>query len=193
MFKLRLPLVAWVILTGVPLTLGEQKGGDAATLMAAQRDAMKRLSFMDGVWKGTASMHSPSDETHTFTQTERIGPFLDGTIKLIEGRGYEEDGSVNFNAFAIISYDPDKKVYNMRSYAGGRLGDYVFTPTEDGFSWEIPAGAMTIRYTATIKDGAWHEVGDRIMPDGPSIRFIEIDLRRIGSTDWPAAGAVSPE
>jgi hypothetical protein len=30
--------------------------------------------------------------------------------------------------------------------------------------WEIPAGQMTIRYTCVVKDGAWREVGDRIMP-----------------------------
>ena len=30
--------------------------------------------------------------------------------------------------------------------------------------WEIPAGPMKIRYTATVKDGKWLEVGDRIQP-----------------------------
>jgi len=35
--------------------------------------------------------------------------------------------------------------------------------TSDGYVWEIPAGPATIRYTAVIKNGAWREVGDRIV------------------------------
>jgi hypothetical protein len=56
--------------------------------------------------------------------------------------------------------------------------------------WEIPAGPMTIRYTAVIKDGSWKEVGDRIIPGHAPVRFFEMELKRVGDTDWPAAGAI---
>ena len=62
-----------------------------------------------------------------------------------------------------------------------------------GFTWEIPAGSMTIRYTAVVKDGTWSEVGDRMLPDQEPIGFFEMTLKRVGDTDWPAAGAVPPE
>jgi hypothetical protein len=78
----------------------------------------------------------------------------------------------------------------MRSYAMGHAGDFVLTPTADGFSWEIPAGPMTIRYTAVIKDGTWREVGDRIMPEKEPVRFFEMNLTRVGDSTWPAGGAV---
>jgi hypothetical protein len=94
----------------------------------------------------------PSGEKHNITQTERVGPFLDGSIKVIEGRGYEGDGSVGFNALAIISYDLETRAYNMRSYAQGYVGDFALTPTADGFEWEIPAGPMAMRYTAVIRE-----------------------------------------
>ncbi len=81
----------------------------------------------------------------------------------------------------------------MRSYAQGRTGDFVLTPTSDGFTWEIPAGPMTIRYTAVVKDGKWREVGDRIMPGQPPVRFFERNLVRVGNTDWPGMGAISPK
>jgi hypothetical protein len=42
-----------------------------------------------------------------------------------------------------------------------------------------------------IKDGAWREVGDRIMPGKEPVRIFEMNLTRVGDTDWPAAGAVS--
>jgi hypothetical protein len=158
--------------------------------MSAQVDAMKRVAAMDGVWRGPAWTLLPSGGKHTIVQTERVGPFLGGTVKVIEGRGYEADGSVSFNAFAVVSYNPATRAYTMRSYAMGLSGDYVFTPTDDGFMWEIPAGPAIIRYTTTIKNGTWREVGDRIMPGAPAVRILEMNLTRVSDTSWPAAGAV---
>ncbi|MDH3290221.1 MAG: DUF1579 domain-containing protein [Gemmatimonadota bacterium] len=177
---------------GVPSIASGQGHPDPAVLTAAQREAMSRLAVMDGTWKGSAWTMLPSGEKHTITQTERVGPFLSGSVKVIEGRGYEDDGSVAFNALAVISYDPATHAYAMRSYAQGHAGDFVITLTTDGFQWEIPAGPMTIRYTAVIRDGTWREVGDRISPDREPVRFFEMTLTRVGDTDWPAAGAVHP-
>src|SRR5207247_6977088 len=116
---------------------------DAATLMAAEREAMIRLAFMDGVWRGTAWTILPSGDKHIVTQTERIGPFLDSSVKVIEGRGYDPDGKVTFNAFGIISYNPATRVYTLHAYAQGNDGDFVLTPTADGYAWEIATGSMT--------------------------------------------------
>jgi len=166
---------------------------DSAALIKAQRDAMAPLAFMDGVWRGPAWTMLPSGEKHNIIQTERIGPFLDGSVKVIEGRGYNPDGSVGFNAFGTISYNPATHVYTLHSYALGNVGDFVLNRTADGYVWEIPAGPMTIRYMAVIKDGTLHEVGDRIMPGKDPVRIFDMTLKRIGDTNWPAAGAVSPK
>jgi hypothetical protein len=174
-----------------PLALA-QAPSDPAPLIAAQREAMAALFFMDGVWRGPASIILASGEKRTVNQTERIGPFLDGSVKVIEGRGYGEGDKVTFNAFGIISYDPAKKTYSLRSYAMGQSGDFAFTPTPDGYIWEIPAGPAKIRYTATVKDNTLHEVGDRIMAGRDPIRFFEMKLTRVGNTDWPAGSPVSP-
>jgi len=112
---------------------------------------------------------------------------------VIEGKGYEADGSVGFNAFAVVSYDPASETFTMRSYAMGRAGDFELTPTENGFTWEIPAGPATFRYTATVKAGEWHQVGERIVEGQEPFQFFAMDLKRLGDTDWPAAGAVAPE
>lgn len=194
MFSHRLKVLALLIVTaGLYSDASAQGPPDPAPLIAAQQKAMTPLGFMDGEWRGTAWTVVPSGEKHTITQTERIGPFLDGSVKVIEGRGYEADGRVSFNALAIISYSSDKQAYNMRSFAQGRSGDFALTPLADGFVWDIPAGPMTIRYTATIKDGTWHEVGDRIVPGKDPVRFFEMNLKRVGDTTWPAAGAVAPK
>jgi hypothetical protein len=49
---------------------------------------------------------------------------------------------------------------------------------------------MTLRYTVTITETTWHEVGDRIMPNAEPVRFMEMTLTRTGASDWPAAGAI---
>lgn len=160
-------------------------------LIPAQQAALAKLSFMDGLWRGTASTLLPSGEKHTITQTERAGPFLDGSIKVVEGRGYDADGKVTFNAFGTISFNPGTGTYTLHSYAMGSVGDFALTPTATGFSWEIPAGPMTIRYTATFKDGSWQEFGDRVILGKDPIRFFEMNLKRIGDTTWPGSGSVA--
>ena len=193
MIRHRFAAVAFLLMIlGASLAALGQGRPDPA-LIAAQREAMVPLAYMDGVWRGPAWTILASGEKHTVTQTERIGPFLDGSVKVIEGRGYEPDGKVTFNAFATISYNPSSRAYTLHSYAQGYVGDFTFKPTADGYVWEIPAGQMTIRYTAVIKDGALREVGDRIMPGKDPVRFFEMNLKRVGDTNWPAAGAVSPK
>ena len=194
MHNYRVVKLAILLLTlGTALTVSAQERSDPATLIAAQKQAMAQLAVMDGIWRGPAWTILPSGEKHSITQTERIGPFLDGSIKVIEGRGYEPDGRVGFNAFGIVSYDPATKAFSLHSHAQGRVGDFVLKPITDGYVWEIPAGPMTIRYTATIKDGSWLEVGDRIMPGKEPVRFFEMNLKRVGDNTWPAAGAVPPK
>lgn len=176
----------------LPALACAQQRPDPAALQAAQREAMQAFARLDGVWRGTATSTLPSGEKHVITQTERVGPFLGGTLRVVEGRGYEPDGRVGFNAFAIVSYDPVAKAYTTRSYTMGRQGDFPWTPTADGFTWEVPAGpGATVRYTATVKDNTWHEVGDRIVAGKEPQRIFEMTLQRVGDTDWPAAGAVS--
>ena len=170
-----------------------QQFPDSATLLAAQKEAMAKLQTMNGVWRGTATVTMPSGEKRVITQTERIGPFLDGSLKVIEGRGYEPDGRVTFNALGIVSYNPAARAYSMRSYAQGHSGDFVFKPTADGYTWDIPAGPATIRYTATIKADVLNEIGERIVTGGEPVRIFEMTLKRVGDTDWPAAGTVAPK
>lgn len=188
----RYPLTLCSLLLLVLISAADfaQQRPDPAMLIAAQKEAMAPLAYMDGVWRGPAWTIQSSGVKHNIIQTERIGPFLDGSVKVIEGRGYEPDGKVTFNAFGTISYDVNKKAYTLHSYAQGYVGDFSLKPTADGFVWEIPAGPVTMRYTATVKDGTWHEVGDRMVPGKEPERFFEMNLKRMGDTSWPAADAV---
>ncbi|HYI39753.1 MAG TPA: DUF1579 domain-containing protein [Allosphingosinicella sp.] len=156
----------------------------------AQREAMKALAFMDGAWRGRAQTEQmPSG----FVHTERSGPLLDASVRLIEGRSYDEKGATRFNAFAVISYDPARRAYSMRSYALGYAGDFPLTVRPDGYSWTQPAGpGAVIRYVATVKGGEWVEIGHRSVGDGVPEKVFEMRVRRIGSTNWPQDDAVGP-
>jgi hypothetical protein len=171
-----------------------QPGYDPSARIAAQKEAMKALAMLDGEWRGQAKSLRQDGGWHEMTQVERVGTILDGTVRVVEGRGYEADGSLSFNAFAVISYDPDTKVYSMRSYSGGRAGDFPIVPTQDGFTWDIQAGPnMKIEYVATVKDGQWTEIGTRVSKDGPPVQFIAFTVTRLGDSVWPAAGIVPPK
>src|SRR4051812_22663049 len=93
-----------LLVAAFPAEAGQAPPSPQATI-AAQRAALAKLGFMDGVWRGAAWSITPNGR-HDIVQTERIGAFLDGSVKVLEGRGYNEDGSVGFNAFGIISFDP---------------------------------------------------------------------------------------
>lgn len=163
---------------------------DPAARIAAQREAMKALSFMDGAWRGRAETDRfPAG----FTHTERSGSLLDGSVRLVEGRSYDESGGTRFNAFAIISYDPVRRTYTMHSHAMGFVGDFPLEVRPDGYSWTRPAGpGAVIRYTATVKGGEWREVGERVAGETAPVKTFEMRLNRIGPTTWPEAGAVGP-
>ncbi len=166
---------------------------DPAPTIAAQREALKPLAAMNGLWRGDATTVLPNGERRTVTQTERIGPFLGGTLKIIEGRGYDSNGKLAFSAFGIVSFNPATQLYSLRSYAHGRQGDFPFSPTADGYTWDVPAGpGAVIRYTATIAGSRLREVGDRIVGSEAPTRVFEMTLERIGDTDWPEGGAIGP-
>lgn len=56
-----------------------------------------------GAWTNRSP---PSGEKRHLVQTDRFGPFLGGSVKVIDGSGYLPDGTVGFNSLGIISLDP---------------------------------------------------------------------------------------
>lgn len=177
-----------LIAASAPPALAQE---DAAPRIAAQQEAMRKLAMLDGVWRGTAKHYGRGGVVEV-TQTERVGPLLDGAIRVVEGRAYDSDGKTQFNAFGVISYDPATRAYSMHTNALGHTATVPLTPTPDGFRWELPRGPGVARYVATVKDGRWREVGDFELPGRAPIRIVEMELERIGDSDWPSEGAIPP-
>jgi len=165
---------------------------DPAPLIAAQKEAMKKLAWMAGRWQGPA-WEAGGGHRLEMIQTERIGPMLDGAVMVVEGKAFLPDGKpAGFNALGVISYDPMKKAYTFQSWSQGRQGSFPLTVNDDGsWTWSLQAGPMTMKYTTTREGGGWREVGEMIRPDGTSTRIFEMTLKRVGDTDWPRVGEAS--
>jgi len=155
--------------------------------------AMAKLGFVRGVWRGVAEGVTADGKRYKVTQTERMGPMLGGDVIVIEGRGYESDGSTGFNALAVVSWEPHAQKYEMRAYAQGNAGTFELTLTADGYVWQIPAGPdAIIKYTATVTSNHWREVGEYIAKDQAPVSVFEMNLDKVGETDWPLTTPITP-
>ena len=188
-----LSLLRWLALMSLGVSTAFAAGPpDTAALLAAQKKALAPLRAFDGLWRGPATVVGPDGRALSLIQTERVGPLLSGTVRLIEGRGHRSDGSVAFNALAVISFNPQDGTYNFRSYAQGHEGDFPLTVKDGEFVWTIQAGPATIRYAASVKDGVWYETGERTLAGQAPVRIFEMKLQRVGDTDWPAGAGIGP-
>lgn len=152
-------------------------------------DPLAPFAWMDGRWRGEARVTTREGPV-AITQTERSGELLGGRLRLVEGKGYDEDGSVVFNALGVIAAAAGGG-YEMRSWTLEQAGGFPIAVEEHGFRWEIPAGPATIRYRATFANGVWTEIGERVVEGRPPMEVFRMELRRIGDTDWPAGGGLA--
>jgi hypothetical protein len=157
---------------------------------AANRDAMKKLDFLAGKWRGDASITQGPKGAMKLTQTEDVQYRLGGVIMHVEGTGrgkqagMDEEG-ILFNAFAVISYEAKDKKYKIRAYRmEGTSVDAELTLLEKGkgFIWGFkePTRGVEVKYTMTItsKD-EWHEVGEYTLDGKTWTKFIEMTLTRV--------------
>lgn len=155
-----------------------------------QRAAMNALDFLDGEWRGQARIGPQG--AMVLVQTERVGDLLGGSVKVVEGRSYDEAGDTAFNALGVISWDPEDG-YSFSTWTSGMRAVYPIEVTANGFSWSHAAGPNgTMSYTATIADGRWRQIGHYSAPGQEPVTVIEMDLERLGDSDWPSGGAVPP-
>lgn len=146
-------------------------------------EAIQKIAFINGNWEGSGWIQM-GPERHTFTQKETIATKVNGTVIQIDGLGLDEkDPNITVHqAFAIISYDITKSQYLMKAFRGdGAQIDADFKlldsqTIEWGFTHPM-AGKM--RYTITVKNNTWVEVGEMSRDGGKTwTKFFEMTLTK---------------
>lgn len=150
----------------------------------AQREAMKKLEYMAGVWKGEGWIEMGGPRM-TFRGTETVQRKLDGVALLVEGAfsgktpGSDVEVPVH-TTLAVISYDPAAKKYNFNTWlATGTAGDHELVLNSDGWQWDIATPGGTIRFVMKLNDkGEWVETGSRSADGTTWKQFFEMKLKK---------------
>src|SRR5438128_986619 len=87
----------------------------------AQRDAMKKLDFLVGQWKGEGWSEFVPGQRRTFKGTETVQSKLDGLLLTADGLhrgqiGGKGEEVVVHNAFGLVSYDGKAKRYRFQGF-----------------------------------------------------------------------------
>jgi hypothetical protein len=149
----------------------------------AQLEAMKKLDFLVGEWKGEGWMEFGPGQRREFKGSESVHSKCDGILLTIDGLHHSKPGdAVVHNAFAVLSFDPGKKQYRFEGFTsrGNRENsDAIVGDKQLVWSMKIP-NFGTMRYTIKLDDkGRWFEIGE-ISQDGVAWRkFFEMTMEKV--------------
>lgn len=172
---------ALVLFAPHPAAAQPHRGPDTA----AQRAAIARLAPLVGRWEGEANVTAPAPML--VHQTEEVETSLDGLLLVIKGVGHASaarSGAPVFRAMAVISYDTQRNVYEVRAYthegyATTATGEFL----EDGrFRWGFaPGGPVQMRFTMQFDDASWSERGEISLDNGATwAPTVDLALSRAG-------------
>jgi hypothetical protein len=171
-------ICASAVMISVSLSLAAQQ--PASNSADAQREAMRKLSFLAGHWSGTVSVARGPGEPLHLAQTEDVEYKLDGLVLLIEGKSTGADGKVAFSALATISYDDASHTYHFRAYNDGHYLDTELSAPTNGFSWSFTAGtAHIVNAMHLTGKGEWDEVTEVTVGSNPPHRSVEMLLQHL--------------
>ncbi|MBV9155275.1 MAG: hypothetical protein JO097_03380 [Acidobacteriaceae bacterium] len=152
----------------------------AANGVEAQREAMRKLSFLMGHWSGPVNIVRGPGEALQLTQTEDVGYKLDGLVLMIEGKSTSADGKVPFSALATIAYDDTSRTYRFRAYNDGHYLDTELSVTGNGFSWSFNAGPAHVVNTMHLTGkGEWEEITEVSVGGSPPHRSMNMLLQHL--------------
>lgn len=151
------------------------------------REAMKKLSFLIGQWKGEGWAQMGPGQRQTLTALETVQSRLGGEVLLIEGLGKNKaEGNqpevIGHDAIAFIYYDEKAKLFRFQAHrAGGIVVDTEAKLNDRGFEWLLPnEHGGTVRFTMKLNDkGEWFEIGEASRDGKTWYKFMEMTLQRV--------------
>jgi hypothetical protein len=170
-----LPALAPAVLVLLGLALAAQNPPSKAADI--QREAMRKLEFLVGRWRGPVTIvRGPGEPLH-LTQTEDVESRLDGLVLLIEGKSTATNGNAPFQALATIAFDEATHTYRFRAYNEGHYLDTELTVLPGGFSWGFAAGPAHIVNTMHLTGkGQWQEFTEVAVGGNPPMKSVDMLL-----------------
>ena len=127
-------------------------------MVKTERQAMQKLSFLAGQWRGPVTIYEGPGKPLHLMQTEDVQYKLSGLVMLVEGKSTNAQGQTLFSALATIAYDPASHSYRFRAYHGGQYLDTQLKVQGDGFRWGFGEGPAHIMNSMHLtKAGEWSE------------------------------------
>lgn len=133
------------------LAFWQSVSGQEPKPASPQLEAMKKLHFLVGEWKGEGWTEFSPGQRRTSPINESVQPKLGGMVLLVEGLGKNKapgklEEVVTHHALGILSYDDKAKVYRLRSHLfTGQSTEAEATFTDEGFQWRFqPSPNMSI-------------------------------------------------
>lgn len=178
-----------LLLSSLAVVLTGSHVGQPGDPAAKSKEAMKKLVWAAGEWKGVGHVAMGPGERKDSQVHEKLQFKLEGTVLLIEGRGTRTEGGkemVVHNALAVISFNPGTGKYEMKSWlADGRSTDaWIELVGDRGFDWgfDLPGGVGKTRYKMRLNDkGQWVEKGEFTRDGQQYMEFFEMTLDRVKS------------
>lgn len=175
-----LSILFLTLLVSVNVATIAQGNYDASNLC---KEEMKKLSYFVGNWEGEATYRRGQGQAESLIQKEHIEWKLDGVILSIEGIGRKDD-AIQFNAYAVINFDPFRKVFKFKSYTkeGMSTDAYFKVLKENSFEWgfDIPTGGK-VKYTIHLDPSqkSWNEIGEYSQDGNSWFKTVELNLKKL--------------
>jgi hypothetical protein len=144
-------------------------------------DAIRKLAFLEGVWKGKGWIGTGDKKQH-FNETE-IAKIKTGETLLqidVYGTSVENDSVIINNGLAIISYDIPAKAYKMKFFqSDGSLAEAdVRLINENTVEINLHRKSGFTRFVIEAKESRWFEQAFSSNDGRTWNQFFEMNLTR---------------
>jgi hypothetical protein len=149
----------------------------------ARLEAMRKLAFLEGTWKGEGSMQM-GPQRRPFRGTEIVTRKLDGLALLVEGlhhAGPPGAEKVVHQTLAVLSAEDDGTYAFHTWLANGRGGIHKGEWKDGAFVWTLENPVQgKVRFTIRLDaQGRWAEIGEASRDGVTWTPFFDMTLTKV--------------
>ena len=135
------------------------------TAQETEKEAMAKLSFLMGDWKGQSTGFTDGKPTSSVEAYEKIQYLLDGNILTLDL------DSPNLKLHTVITHNLEERTYYYHPFTKNRAGKYKGAYADGQLIVYFNEDRRLI--FEKTKEGAFHEYGEKRTPDGNWVKYFE--------------------